>query len=104
MSSSVPYPTEPEYSYAMRSVRRPFSKKFPTFVGIIIGILQMLLNGAIVGLEGGSVAYNPFVDIVYAGFWCSFSFFLTWISMFAFRKTIFLFCLFKIIFFFSLFS
>lgn len=90
MPSFVQQPMEQEYGYAIRSVRRPFSKKFPTSVGIIIGILQMLLNGAIVGLEGGSVAYNPKMDIVYAGFWCSFSFSLTWISMFAFRKRIFL--------------
>jgi len=91
MSSLVPHSIDNDYGYAMRSIRRPFSEKFPTIVGVIIGILQMLLNGAIVGLEGGSVAYNPIVDIVYAGFWCSFSFFFTWISMCAFRKIIFLF-------------
>jgi hypothetical protein len=89
MSSFVQHPMEQEYGYTMRSVRRPFSKKFPTAIGILIGILQMLLNGAIVGLEGGSVAYNPKIDIIYAGFWCSFSFFLTWIAMFAFRKSSF---------------
>ncbi len=86
MSSLAQRPTEQEYGYAMRSVRRPFSQKFPTWVGIFIAVLQLLLNGAIVGLEGGSVAYNPGYDIVYAGFWCSFSFFFTWIAMFAFRK------------------
>lgn len=90
MFSVVHQPIEQEYGYAMRSIRRPFSKKFPTNVGVIIGVLQMLLNGAIVGLEGGSVAYNPKMDIIYAGFWCSCSFCLTWISMFAFRKIIFL--------------
>jgi hypothetical protein len=87
MPSFAQQPIEQEYGYAMRSIRRPFSEKFPTSIGVIFGILQMLLNGAIIGLEGGSVAYNPKVDIIYAGFWCSFSFFLTWISMIAFRKT-----------------
>ena len=77
---------EDDYNYTMRSVRRPFNKKFPTTVGIIIGILQMLLNGGIVGLEGGSVALNPKYDIIYAGFWCSVSFFIAWVAIFAFRK------------------
>jgi hypothetical protein len=90
MSTLVQRATEQEYGYSMRLIRRPFSEKFPTSVGIIIGILQILLNGAIVGLEGGSVAYNPKIDIVYAGFWCSFSFFFAWISIIAFRKIIFL--------------
>jgi hypothetical protein len=89
MSSLAQYSTtEQEYGYTMRSIRRSFDKKFPTIVGILIAVLQMLLNGAIVGLEGGSVAYNPTIDIIYAGFWCSVSFALAWISMFAFRKKI----------------
>jgi hypothetical protein len=88
MASVIQRPIEEEYGYTMRPVRRSFNKKFPTIAGIIIGVLQMLLNGAIVGLEGGSVAYNPRIDIVYAGFWCSFSFFFAWVSMFAFRKII----------------
>ena len=96
MSSLVQHPMEQQYGYAMRSIRRPFSKKFSTTVGIIISVLQMFLNGAIVGLEGGSVAYNPKIDIVYAGFWCSFSFFFTWTSMFAFRKSIFIFLYLKL--------
>jgi hypothetical protein len=86
MSSLVQNPMEPEYGYTMRSVRRPFSEKFPTAVGLIIGLLQMLLNGAIVALEGGSAAYDPIYDIIYAGFWCSFSFFFSWLAIFAFRK------------------
>jgi hypothetical protein len=107
MSSTIQHPIEEDYGYAMRAVRRPFNEKFPTIVGIIIGVLQMLLTGTIIGLEGGSVAYNPQIDIIYAGFWCSISFFFAWVSMFAFRKIIFDF-LRKIkylyLYFFSLFS
>ena len=88
MSSIVQLPIEQEYGYTMRSIRLPFKKKFPTSAGIILGVLQMFLNGAIIGLEGGSVAYNPSRGIVYAGFWCSFAFFFTCIGMYAFRKLI----------------
>ncbi len=86
MSSLVQHPMEQEFGYTMRSTRRPFSEKFPTAIGVFIGLSQMFLNGAIIGLEGGSAAYNPIYDIIYAGFWCSFSFFVSWIAMFAFRK------------------
>lgn len=91
MSSIVRPSVEQEYGYTMRSIRLPFKKKFPTVAGAGLGVLQMLLNGAIVGLESGSVAYNPTRGIVYAGFWCSFAFFFTWVGMYAFlcfRKTI----------------
>lgn len=86
MSSFVQRPLEQDYAYTMRSVRRPFAEKFPTIVAFLLGLLQMLLNGGIVGLEGASAAYNPKYDIIYAGFWCSFAFFLTWTAIFAFRK------------------
>ena len=88
MSSLVQHQMEQDFGYTMRSARRPFNEKFPTAVGALIGLLQMLLNGAIVGLEGGSAALNPIYDIIYAGFWCSFSFFFSWITTFAFRKRI----------------
>lgn len=86
MSSFAQRPIEQEYGYTMRSVRQPFAQKFPTIVGILLGLLQMLLNGGIVGLEGASAAFNPKYDIIYAGFWCSFGFFLAWVAIFAFRK------------------
>jgi hypothetical protein len=55
------------------------------FAGLL-GALQMILFLAIVGLEAGSVYYDAGRGTIYAGFWCSIIFFITWISMFCFGK------------------
>jgi hypothetical protein len=56
------------------------------FSGLLGAILVFLWIGIII-LEVMSVYYDPGRGTVYAGFWCSGVFFITWISMFCYRKS-----------------
>jgi len=64
-----------------------------TINDVIIGLLaaiQMILWLAIVGLESASVYYDAGRGTIYAGFWCSIVFFVTWVSIFCYRKFYFM--------------
>jgi uncharacterized membrane protein (GlpM family) len=52
----------------------------------VIGLFQMLICFAIIGLEAGSVYYDAGRGTIYAGFWCSIIFFVSCVSMFCFGK------------------
>ena len=56
--------------------------KFSVVIPIIIGFLQMIFSFAILGLEIASVIITPVQGTLYAGFWLSVIFTLSWISMF----------------------
>ena len=58
------------------------------FTGLL-GAIQLFLWIAIIILEIVSVYYDAGRGTVYAGFWCSIIFFLTWVSMFCYRKFFF---------------
>jgi hypothetical protein len=67
--------------------------KNQTISDVIIGLLaaiQMILWLAIVGLESASVYYDAGRGTIYAGFWCSIIFFVTWVSIFCYRKFYFM--------------
>ncbi|CAF0828842.1 unnamed protein product [Rotaria sp. Silwood1] len=73
---------QPTYLYTSdfdKEVR--WRSEFSTGVPILLGILQMLLTVAIIGLEIASVIISPILGTLYAGFWCSVIFMLSWISM-----------------------
>jgi hypothetical protein len=53
----------------------------------LLGAFLLFLWIAIIILEVLSVYYDAGRGTVYAGFWCSTIFFLTWISMFCYRKS-----------------
>ena len=56
--------------------------KFSSIIPILLGLLQFLLTLAIIGLEIASVIISPIFGTLYAGFWLSFFFILSWIAMF----------------------
>jgi hypothetical protein len=56
--------------------------KFSVLIPIIIGFLQMILTFAIIGLEIASVVISPIQGTLYAGFWLSIIFTLSWVAMF----------------------
>jgi hypothetical protein len=65
-----------------RTVRDVIPGIFPG----LMGAFQMILWLAIIGLESASLYYDAGRGIIYAGYWCSGVFLVTWISMFCFCK------------------
>ncbi|UJR29091.1 hypothetical protein I4U23_010305 [Adineta vaga] len=56
----------------------------PNFIPGLLGAGQLVLWIAIVALEIVSVYYDAGRGTIYAGFWCSMVFFVTWIAMFCY--------------------
>ncbi|CAF0766807.1 unnamed protein product [Adineta ricciae] len=75
MQPTYLYPSEFDQEIQWRS-------KFSMVIPIIIGFLQMILTVAIVGLEIASVVISPSRGTLYAGFWLSIFFTISWVSMF----------------------
>jgi hypothetical protein len=74
---------QPAYSSSSEYDREiQWRSKFSIIIPIIIGFLQMILTFAIVGLEIASVVISPIYGTLYAGFWLSVIFTLSWITMF----------------------
>ena len=51
-----------------------------------LGLIQFLLTFSIIGLEITSLIFDAFHSMIFAGFYCSFFFMITWISMFTVSK------------------
>lgn len=75
MQPTYLYPSEFDQEIQWRS-------KFSIVIPILIGFLQMILTFAIVGLEIASVIISPIQGTLYAGFWLSVIFTLSWVAMF----------------------
>lgn len=87
MQPAYAYPSD--YDQEMR-----WRSKFSIIIPIIVGFLQFLLTIAIIGLEIASVVISPLFGTLYAGFWLSVIFTLSWISMFILGKNKIIFRLF----------
>ena len=72
-----------------RARHRAVGNIIPISIPIFIGVFQMILTLTIIGLEGASVYCNPARGTIYAGFWCSIIFIITWIAMFFYGKFLF---------------
>jgi hypothetical protein len=73
---------QPTYLYAAdfdQEIR--WRSRFSIGIPVLLGIFQMLLTFTIIGLEIASVVISPIYGTLYAGFWCSVIFTLSWISM-----------------------
>jgi len=73
---------QPTYVYTSdfdREVR--WRSRFSTGLPVLLGLFQMLLTFTIIGLEIASVVISPIFGTLYAGFWCSVIFTLSWVSM-----------------------
>jgi hypothetical protein len=55
--------------------------RFSMGIPILLGLVQMLLTFAIIALEIASVVISPIFGTLYAGFWLSVIFTLSWVSM-----------------------
>jgi hypothetical protein len=74
---------QPTYLYSSEFDQEvQWRSKFSIIIPIIIGFAQMILTFAIVGLEIASVVITPIEGTLYAGFWLSVLFTLSWIAMF----------------------
>ncbi len=74
---------QPTYLYSSEYDREiQWRSKFSIVIPIIIGFLQMILTFAIVGLEIASVVISAVSGTLYAGFWLSVIFTVSWIAMF----------------------
>ncbi|CAF0904104.1 unnamed protein product [Adineta ricciae] len=73
---------QPTYLYTSDFDREvQWRSRFSTGIPVILGLLQVLLTFTIIGLEIASVVISPIFGTLYAGFWCSIVFTLSWISM-----------------------
>lgn len=73
---------QPTYLYASEYEREvAWRSKFSIVIPILIGLLQLILTLAIVGLEIASLVITPIQGTLYAGFWLSIFFTLSWIAM-----------------------
>jgi hypothetical protein len=73
---------QPTYLYSSdfdKEIR--WRSTFSTGIPVLLGFLQMLLTFAIIGLEIASVVISPIYGTLYAGFWLSVIFTLSWVSM-----------------------
>lgn len=77
------YSQQPYVAAPMVDQRRPL----PNAVTALFAIIQLILWIAVLALEGVSIYYDPGRGTIYAGFWCSGIFFITWIATFCFRKS-----------------
>lgn len=48
-----------------------FAERFPRWITAMMGIAQIVLTGAIIGLEVASVNVDLVHGTIWAGFWCS---------------------------------
>jgi uncharacterized membrane protein (GlpM family) len=88
------FPQHQQQHYPAPNVR-PIIQQRPRTVnniisGIIPGILgatQLFLWIIIIALEIVSVYFDAGRGTIYAGFWCSMVFFVTWVSMFCYCKS-----------------
>jgi hypothetical protein len=55
--------------------------RFSMGIPILLGLVQMILTFAIIALEIASVVISPIFGTLYAGFWLSIIFTLSWVSM-----------------------
>mgnify|MGYP001026635352 CR=1 FL=1 len=55
--------------------------KFSTVIPVLLGFLQMLVTFVIIGLEIAATVVSPILGTLYAGFWCSVVFVLSWLSL-----------------------
>lgn len=65
---------------------RLVSGVIPNLVLGVFGTIQLFLWIVIIVLEIISVYYDAGRGTIYAGFWCSIIFFITWVAMFCYRK------------------
>ncbi|CAF0722779.1 unnamed protein product [Rotaria sordida] len=74
---------QPTYLYTSEFDKEmQWRSKFSIVIPIIIGFLQMILTFAIIGLEIASVVISPVTGTLYAGFWLSIIFTVSWVAMF----------------------
>jgi hypothetical protein len=74
---------QPTYLYSSEFDQEiQWRSKFSIVIPIVIGFLQMILTFAIVGLEIASVVISTSQGTLYAGFWLSVIFTLSWVAMF----------------------
>lgn len=63
--------------------RQRWQRFWPKLWLTIIAIIQMLLTGAVIGFEFGSMIFNIKYSFFFIGFIASFFFVFTWISTFS---------------------
>jgi hypothetical protein len=65
-----------------------FSERFPRWITAIIGLAQLLITAAIVGLEIGSAYIDLAHGTIWVGLWCGIIFIITFLMMLFISKYI----------------
>ncbi len=74
---------QPAYLYSNDFDREvQWRSSFSIVIPILLGFAQLILTLAIVGLEIASVVITPIEGTLFAGFWLSVIFTLSWVAMF----------------------
>ena len=58
-----------------------FKDRFPRWITLVIGLIQLLLTAAVVGLEVGSVYIDLAHGTIWVGFWAGLVFIITFMTM-----------------------
>ncbi len=61
-------------------------KLWPVCFIALLATLQLVLTFIIIGLETTSLIFDLYHSMIFAGFYCSLFFMITWISMFTVSK------------------
>ncbi len=61
-------------------------KLWPACFIALLATLQLVLTFIIIGLETTSLIFDFYHSMIFAGFYCSLFFMITWISMFTVSK------------------
>jgi len=64
-----------------------FKERFPRWVTLVLAVIQVVLTAGIAGLEFGSFYYDVAHGTIWAGFWSSLVFILTFSTMFLISKS-----------------
>lgn len=72
--------------YMMTPRQQQWRMIWPRSFLALLATLQLILTCAIVGLEATSLAFDPYHSMIFAGFYCSGFFMITWISTFCVSK------------------
>ena len=62
-------------------------KLWPSCCISLLAVIQLVLTFSIIGLETTSLFFDFYRSMVFAGFYCSLFFMITWISMFTVSKS-----------------
>jgi ABC-type uncharacterized transport system permease subunit len=66
--------------------QQQWRKLWPSCIIALLAVIQLVLTFIVIGAETTSMIFDFYHSMIYAGFYCSLFFTITWISMFTVSK------------------